>query len=323
MVEEKPTLDGQVELLKLNHTGLHEAVWKNHQASWTVTSIFIPVLFAMFGFLVKEYNDGFTNLQAAMAFLAMEGLLLIWYAFMRIFDQFNDVRRAKLKEIEEKLKELVPEADFKMYKLRYGQAPRLFKFPIRTIYLAMVCFFTDLNIIFLTIKLDHLTIGIVIAILFTAGAWIFAYYEKKSERKKTEAKQLKKGRPNMGNFSPMLAVSDMKKTIDFYTKSLGFELGICVPTPENPEYADLSKDGMVLMFIPTKNIGISGEEKLGTGVNLYLQIDGDIDKYYNKLKQKGVKIAVDIKNEPFGIRDFTVEDPDGYKLTFNQDLRKA
>ena len=127
----------------------------------------------------------------------------------------------------------------------------------------------------------------------------------------------------MGYLSPTLAVRNMKKTIDFYTNTLGFKLGMCFPTPDNPEYADLSKDGMVMMFIPAENIGIGGQEKLGVGVNLYLQIDGDIDKYYNELKQKGCKIAVDIKDEPFGIRDFSVEDTDGYKLTFNQTLKKA
>ncbi len=125
----------------------------------------------------------------------------------------------------------------------------------------------------------------------------------------------------MGYLSPTLAVRDMKKTIDFYTKSLSFELGMTFPTPENPEYADLSKDGMVLMFLPTSELGIGAKENLGTGVNLYLQIDGDIDEYYDELKKRGVKIAVDIKDEPFGIRDFTVEDIDGYKLTFNQIIK--
>ena len=122
----------------------------------------------------------------------------------------------------------------------------------------------------------------------------------------------------MGYISPTLAVRDMKKTIDFYTKSLGFKLGMCFPDANNPEYADLSKDGMVLMFIPAKNLSISDKEKLGVGVNLYMQIDEDIDNYYDGLKKKGVKIAVEIKDEPFGIRDFTLEDVDGYKLTFNQ-----
>ena len=122
----------------------------------------------------------------------------------------------------------------------------------------------------------------------------------------------------MGYISPTLAVRDMKQTIQFYRDSLGFKIGMTFPDADNPEYADLSKDGMVLMFIPVGNIGISREEKLGVGVNIYMQIDGDIDKYYNELKAKGVKIVVDIKDEPYGIRDFTVEDMDGYKLTFNQ-----
>jgi len=122
----------------------------------------------------------------------------------------------------------------------------------------------------------------------------------------------------MGYISPTLAVRNMKQTIEFYKNSLAFKMGMAFPDADNPEYADLSKDGMVLMFIAAENIGIGSEEKLGVGVNIYMQIDGDIDEYYNELKGKGVKIVVDIKNEPYGIRDFTVEDIDGYKLTFNQ-----
>jgi uncharacterized glyoxalase superfamily protein PhnB len=122
----------------------------------------------------------------------------------------------------------------------------------------------------------------------------------------------------MGYISPTLAVRNMKQTIQFYGDSLGFKVGMAFPDADNPEYADLSKDGMVLMFIPAKNVGISSKQKLGIGVNLYMQIDGDIDEYFNELKNKGVKIVVDIKDEPYGIRDFTVEDINGYKLTFNQ-----
>jgi uncharacterized glyoxalase superfamily protein PhnB len=122
----------------------------------------------------------------------------------------------------------------------------------------------------------------------------------------------------MGYISPTLAVRNMKETIQFYRDSLGFKMGMAFPDAENPEYVDLSKDGMVIMLIPARNIGIGAEAKLGIGVNLYMQIDGDIDEYYSELKNKDVKIAVDIKDEPFGIRDFTVEDIDGYRLTFNQ-----
>jgi len=121
----------------------------------------------------------------------------------------------------------------------------------------------------------------------------------------------------MGYISPTLAVRSMKQTIQFYRDSLGFKIGMAFPDADNPEYVDLAKDGMVLMFIPAKNVGIGAKEKLGVGVNLYMQIDGDIDEYYGELKNKGVNVVVEIKDEPFGIRDFTVEDINGYKLTFN------
>jgi len=122
----------------------------------------------------------------------------------------------------------------------------------------------------------------------------------------------------MGVISPLLAVRDMKKTIEFYKNSLGFKLGMTFPDVENREYADLSKDGMVLMVIPAQDHGIDIRENLGIGVNIYMNIDGDIDEYYNELKNRNVRIAVDIKDEPYGVRDFTVEDIDGYTLTFSQ-----
>lgn len=122
----------------------------------------------------------------------------------------------------------------------------------------------------------------------------------------------------MGHISPLLAVRDMKKTIKFYKDTLGFKVGMVFPDADNPEYADLSKDGMVLMFIPAKDHGIGSKEKLGIGVYLYMEIDGDIDEYYAQLKKKGVNIVADIKDEPFGVRDFMIKDIDGYQLTFNR-----
>lgn len=127
----------------------------------------------------------------------------------------------------------------------------------------------------------------------------------------------------MGYLSPTLAVKDVKKSVEFYRDSLGFQVGMTFPDAANPEYADLSKDGMVLMFIPAKDVGVGSGEKVGIGVNLYMQIDGDIDEYYAAVKGKGVNIVANIKDEPFGIRDFTVEDIDGYVLTFNQPITPA
>jgi hypothetical protein len=72
------------------------------------------------------------------------------------------------------------------------------------------------------------------------------------------------------------------------------------------------------MLIPVGDVGMGAEERLGIGVNLYLQIDGNIDEYYNELKTKDIAIVIDTLGEPFGIRNFTVKDTNAYKLTFNQ-----
>jgi uncharacterized glyoxalase superfamily protein PhnB len=127
----------------------------------------------------------------------------------------------------------------------------------------------------------------------------------------------------VGVISPLLATRNVKATIDFYRDTLGFTVGMVFPDVDHAEYADLTKDEMSLMFVPAKNLGISRAARLGTGVNLYLEIDGDIDEYYGELKKKGVKITTDIKDEPFGIRDFTIEDTNGYQLTFNQPAKTA
>jgi uncharacterized glyoxalase superfamily protein PhnB len=116
----------------------------------------------------------------------------------------------------------------------------------------------------------------------------------------------------------MLCVRDMKGSMEFYEKVLGFKLGMVFPDVERAEYADLQKDGMSLMLVPARTERISSRARLGTGVYIYMQIDGDIDQYYAELKKKNVKMPFDIKDEPYGIRDFTIEDNSGYRLVFNQ-----
>jgi uncharacterized glyoxalase superfamily protein PhnB len=127
----------------------------------------------------------------------------------------------------------------------------------------------------------------------------------------------------MGAVSPMLCVRDMKESIEFYQRVLGFTLGMVFPDIEHAEYADLQKDGMSVMLAPARSDGINSRAKLGTGVYIYMQIDGDVDEYYSQLKERGVMMPFDIKDEPYGIRDFTVQDNSGYKLVFNQVSKKA
>jgi uncharacterized glyoxalase superfamily protein PhnB len=127
----------------------------------------------------------------------------------------------------------------------------------------------------------------------------------------------------MGYLCPTLAAKDVGKTVEFYRDSLGFKAGDVLSDQEgNAVWADVSKDGMVLMFMQAKVLGLTGYETFGIGVNLYLNIDGDIDKYCEEVKSKGVAILAGPLDEPMGIRIFVIKDPNGYQLTFNRPIKK-
>ncbi len=46
------------------------------------------------------------------------------------------------------------------------------------------------------------------------------------------------------------------------------------------------------------------------GVYLTIEVD-DVDSIYSELKQKGIEIKIDIRNEPRGDRHFAIQDPNG------------
>lgn len=48
----------------------------------------------------------------------------------------------------------------------------------------------------------------------------------------------------------------------------------------------------------------------GQGVYLTIELD-DVDALYEKIKSKGIAIKVEIRDEPWGDRHFSIEDPNG------------
>ena len=122
--------DRDVELLKFNYKNLHESIWNNHKISWVVTSIFIPVLFGVQGYLVREFYV-FSKLQVIMGVFITELLLIIWLLIMWTFRHYNTLRIERLKEIEDLFnnKEITKEISdffkdkkgFNQYELGYGK----------------------------------------------------------------------------------------------------------------------------------------------------------------------------------------------------------
>ena len=100
------------------------------------------------------------------------------------------------------------------------------------------------------------------------------------------------------------------ETKEFYTKVLGFGVSF-----ENDFY--------LLMHTPDHSAEISflqpnhpSQRPIfqspfnGKGVYLTLEVE-DVDMMYEKLKNKGIEMEIEIREEPWGDRHFAIVDPNG------------
>jgi catechol 2,3-dioxygenase-like lactoylglutathione lyase family enzyme len=102
-----------------------------------------------------------------------------------------------------------------------------------------------------------------------------------------------------------LPVSDLPRSRSFYTETMGFEVG----------YED---DAMV--SFPQVGLIIDQSDRVmdtGTIVGLSCQ---DADAEYGRLRQRGAPLGAPPQDQPWGVRNFYVSDPDGHQVEFEQTL---
>lgn len=102
----------------------------------------------------------------------------------------------------------------------------------------------------------------------------------------------------------------LAETKKFYTDILGFGVSF-----ENEFYILLhtpNQDSEISFLLPNhpSQKPIFQSEFLGKGVYLTIEVD-DVDEVYKKLKNKSIKIEVDIRDEEWGDRHFAIKDPNG------------
>jgi catechol 2,3-dioxygenase-like lactoylglutathione lyase family enzyme len=123
---------------------------------------------------------------------------------------------------------------------------------------------------------------------------------------------------------PELTVFDYEKSLEFYTKVLGFEVMF---TREG--FAYLDQEGVQFMLDKYHESGWNiGELELPLGRAINFQIElADIAPLYERLKGINYPFYRDIKDVwrktgvvQSGQREFLLQDPDGYLLRFTQYL---
>lgn len=88
------------EVLKFNYEILHNSIQSNHGYSWSVSGIFIPLLFTLQGLIIQSsYPDNPTKI--VLYALIIEFMVFIWWTIMFMFRRYNNVRIERLRKIEQ------------------------------------------------------------------------------------------------------------------------------------------------------------------------------------------------------------------------------
>ena len=104
-----------------------------------------------------------------------------------------------------------------------------------------------------------------------------------------------------------IGVSDIEKSLKWYTEVLGFEIDSCYPE-ENPNYYDFKGTGACFA------IGLAENGKIYNGGRINFEME-EVDWFWEQLKNK-VTVIEPIYDTPWGTRKFTIADPDGNELSF-------
>jgi uncharacterized glyoxalase superfamily protein PhnB len=129
--------------------------------------------------------------------------------------------------------------------------------------------------------------------------------------------------PKPWSVAPYFIVDDVVVTANFYRDKLGFHYERFWGEP--PCFCMVKCGGIIIMLSQLATPGLMHPNRLvdpnGEAWDAYVWVE-DADRLYSEFKAKGVKIARDICDQPYGNRDFDVEDCNGYRLCFGHDTGK-
>lgn len=133
----------------------------------------------------------------------------------------------------------------------------------------------------------------------------------------------------MSSLIPELSITNFERTLDFYTRILGFSIAY---QREEEGFASLTLGTAQIMI---DEIGKGRTWKtaefhypLGIGINFEIEVKS-IDPLLRRLKENNIALFLQPEEKWYrktdheiGNKQFLVQDPDGYLLRFAEDLGK-
>lgn len=118
--------------------------------------------------------------------------------------------------------------------------------------------------------------------------------------------------------SPSFIVSDVQRTIAFYSDKLGFETRFLEPK-ENPFFAIIGRGGAQIFIKAHEGVTPVPNNKR----HQFLRLDAfvyapDPDALAAEFTQQGAEFSTPLQDTHDGLHGFEVTDPDGYVLFFGR-----
>lgn len=122
------------------------------------------------------------------------------------------------------------------------------------------------------------------------------------------------------SFTPSITVNDLSRSLAFYTDGLGFIVG------ERWAHGDvlhgvMLKAGTCELGLAQDDWKLGKDRKKGQGLRIWCDTTQDIDAIAGRLKAAGFALAEEPEDRTaWGVRSFSVDDPDGFHLTIARNL---
>lgn len=123
------------------------------------------------------------------------------------------------------------------------------------------------------------------------------------------------------SIAPYFIVDDVAATANYYRDALGFKYERLWGDP--PRFCMVYRSGIIIMLSQLDGSGLmrpnSQADPEQPAWDAYVWVD-DADALLAEFRSRGVTIARDICNQPYGNRDFDIEDCNGYRLCFGHSI---
>jgi catechol 2,3-dioxygenase-like lactoylglutathione lyase family enzyme len=113
--------------------------------------------------------------------------------------------------------------------------------------------------------------------------------------------------------SPQFLVSDLNRSIEFYTSKLGFEESFRY----EDFYSGIIKDGCSIHLKLSKpSIEERENRRSNEHLDITFSVEG-IEDLYEDILDKSIEVIQTLRDMPYG-KEFYITDPDGYIIAFSE-----